>query len=516
MESTKKLGNYDYVKRNYEYIILAQQNGFFQDGYKQDDIMTCSDCIVVHWIDELESKKEDKEKFVLEILPTFKRWFSNGLESTGAGREYDLLKLAERYGIKIDNASFYCLTSLTMKKLLKMNNKYSSYQEMSSYFQIKEILENLVRFNKSGIPISYSLANCYDSLLALEESGELVDFDTLVFFHTAASETFSQDMNLYEDKKTYEERYGYSTCNADEIKKLNNWLRYLGGYNIEYVGDLNKKVKKLQEKINRYGLSKEKIECLKDKKVSISYITLDEDDNKELHKISGVVVDCRDDSITLKVSSVKNDEFEEIVISNNDTSIITKIVRNSVYFYECKTLKEIISAHKLKLKIKEVESQDIASQYIEKFGTIEGLAYLKTGGSKFISLVNKEQFPIDNLFTYCFETISSTFSRTLESQELLQYTLAAYNKVLSGEIESLKDCNFGYPLNKFLSENVLKIVKRVCLYVVSLNIKAELPSDFPPPTTLAISKEPQLQNTTNELAYNNTVLDNGQILGKVR
>lgn len=522
MEKVKSVfGNDDIIKRNHEYILLAKQTGFFKDGYDKNDIWTCSDSIVIHWIDELDEKKEDKERFTGEILPAFKRWISNGLESTGVGSEYDLLKLAERHGIKITYGSFICIISLIMEKSLSLNNKYSNYQEISNHFQIKEILENLVRLNKNGIPIIYPLSRCYDQLIALEEKEELVNFDTFMFFYTSGYQTFNQDMELYEDKKCFEEKYGYSTCNGDEVKRLNNWLRYVGGYNVKYVDELYNKITKWQEKITRYGLSrvKEQIGYRKGKKVTVSYISLDSNGNKESNKISGLIDEYSDDSITLKVPKESNDEFDKITISDNDTTIISKISYNSVYLYECRTLKERMSILKTKLKIEEIKNQDVASKYIERFKTIEGLGYLKTSGLAFLTLVNEEQFPIDNLFTYCFELIHATFSGTMDSKEFLQYTLAAYNKMMSGEIESLKDCNFGYPINKFLSEDVLEIAKRVCLYVVSENIKAEFPSEYPPqpmsPNTVdGTNVEQHIQDSS--LNYNNEDLNTEPILGRVR
>lgn len=522
IEQEKTFGDYDdVIRKNYEYILLAKQNGFFKDGYDKNDIWTCSDSIVIHWIDELDEKKEDKERFTGEILPAFKRWISNGLESTGVGSEYDLLKLAERHGIKISYGSFMCIISLIMEKSLSLNNKYSNYQEISDHFQIKEMLENLVRLNKNGIPIIYPLSRCYDQLIALEEKEELLNFDTFMFFYTSGYQTFNQDMELYEDKKCFEEKYGYSTCNGDEVKRLNNWLRYVGGYNVKYVGELYDKITKWQEKITCYGLNrvKEQIEYRKGKKVTVSYISLDSNGNKESHKISGLIDDYSDDSITLKVPKESDDGFDKITISDNGKTIISKISYNSVFLYECRTLKERMPILKTKLKIEEIKNQDVASEYIEKFETIEGLGYLKTSGLAFLSLVNKEQFPIDNLFAYCFELIHATFSGTLDSKEYLQYTLAAYNKMMSGEIESLKDCNFGYPINKFLSDDVLEIAKRACLYVVTANIKADLPSEYPsqpmtPNTNDGTSVEQQTQDGC--LNYKNEDLGESVTLGKGR
>lgn len=45
-----KLGEEDVVLRNYEYLLIAKNHVFFQDGYDSEDIATCSDWVVVWWI----------------------------------------------------------------------------------------------------------------------------------------------------------------------------------------------------------------------------------------------------------------------------------------------------------------------------------------------------------------------------------------------------------------------------------------------------------------------------------
>ena len=81
-----ELGNHGVVKRNYDYLLLAKQNGFFQNGWDSEDIASCDDWVITWWIDELGEKKQDEEKYKNEILPTFKRWFSNGIKSNGVRR----------------------------------------------------------------------------------------------------------------------------------------------------------------------------------------------------------------------------------------------------------------------------------------------------------------------------------------------------------------------------------------------------------------------------------------------
>jgi len=54
-----ELGNHEVVKRNYNYLLLAKQNGFFQNGWHPEDIASCEDWVVTWWIDELGERKQD-------------------------------------------------------------------------------------------------------------------------------------------------------------------------------------------------------------------------------------------------------------------------------------------------------------------------------------------------------------------------------------------------------------------------------------------------------------------------
>lgn len=513
----KKLGEEEVIKKNYEYLLLAQQNGLFQDCYDKEDISTCSDWVITWWIDELGKAKEDKDKFVNEMLPNFKRWFSNGINSTGVGMFYNILKMAERKGIKINDGAFSCISSLMLKENATLNEEYNSYESISEHFKIKEIMDNLTRFNKSGIPLCYSLADCYDCLIRLEKQGEKIDFDTFIFFHTAGYKTDGQKLNLYDDKKYIEDQYGYSTCNASEVTRLMDWLGY-GGYNSGHIQELKDRIRKYEEVIQKnrkIDKSVDRISRKLNQKVSVSYYELDEQGNRKSNRISGTLVSCDENGITLSYQNPETQEIENITIKDNDTSLISKVSYNGVSLYESRTLKEREMIQKLKVKVAEIKSEDIASKYVEKYGTIEGLAYLKKCAPQFISTVNQEQFPIDNLFTACFENIAS-IAPTKNPEEILQYVLYAYNKIMAGEFAALKNSNFGYPPNKFLSDDSLKVVEQICHYVVTSGLKAELPemptSPMKPTTAEPQEEQKQVANNT-ELLYSN---DNEQELDAPR
>ena len=136
--SKVKLGDYDVVNNNYDYILLARENGFFQDGWDLDDIATCSDWVVAHWIDELGEKKFDKERFEKEILPTFERWqHKNKIDSTGVGRYYDFI-------------TFFRFFKVLLKESLEENKIFSPYMQK----QGRPLRVTLLRFTnlvKRGI-----------------------------------------------------------------------------------------------------------------------------------------------------------------------------------------------------------------------------------------------------------------------------------------------------------------------------------------------------------------------------
>lgn len=468
----KKLGEHEVIKRNYPYLLLAQQKGFFQDGFDSQDIASCSDWIVAWWIDELDDKNKEKKRFVDEILLSFKRWFSNGLKSTGVGKCYDVLKSAEIEGLKVDNELFNCMISLMYSKRISSKMEISNYKSTLDHFTIKDIITNLVAFTKRGIPLGYSLAVNYDCLLKLVNGGIKIDFDTFMLLYTAGMLPDHRKIQLYEEAKAIKEEYGYSTCNADEVSRLGNYL-VSGGYNIAYVMELQDKIKRCEQVISRYENYRIPREKMLNKKVLVTFFVLDQYGNRTPHKISGDLISYDGNVITLRKQDKENDAYKDIVIRDDDRSIVSKITSEGITLYECRVVNEKIQRNRAKLKIQEIQNDDVLSRYVTKYGSIEGLAYLKRSADLFISTVEPGQVPIDNLFTCCFETISEFKMKS--PQEFLQYAMSAYNYIMSGKVESLDKINYGYPVNKFLSKDMLSLVRQVCYYVVTARIKADVP-----------------------------------------
>ena len=442
----KELEKEEVVKRNYEYLLLAQQNGFFQDGYMENDIATCSDWVITWWIDELGDKKKDKQKFLMEILPNFKRWFSNGVCSNGVGMHYEILKMAERMGIKIDANTFSCISILSFLKNIPLTENSFDYQSMLNHFERKEII---------------------DHLLELEEQGEIVNYDTFTFLRTAESNDIYGKKTLYERKKDLEKDYHYYTCNADEVEKLYDWIEP-GGYNFDVVRELEKKVGEYRTIIflnKKFDQRRELLSKKMNQKITLHYYLLEENEMKHPYRVNGKLVAFDDQHITLEIIK-ENGEVERSTFDDEDC-IISHISSQGTLLYQCKTVKEKIAIQKITSKIKKIKEENLLDRYLQKFGTIEGLAYLKKFASPFILVVD-EKFPVDNLFTFCFECISGySFA---DSNKVLQYTKLAYDKITSGEFESIGQFNYGYPINKFLSEDALNLIEHVCRYVVTSNL----------------------------------------------
>ena len=503
MKKLKKYGKFieNLFEKNYEYLLLAEKFGFFKKGRINGDITTCDDWVVALWIDEICSSNPDKQILIDEILPNFKRWFKNGITSNGVGMFYKFLKKAELNGIEINEQSFECISSIFFLKNLNMESKNNCLSSIMEHFEIEEIITNLSRFKQNGLPLNKYLSYCYDELLELERQNEPISYDTYILFRTSGWKSLKEDMDLYEEKKSLESCYGYYTCNADEIKRLRGWLYLYGGYNHFYVADLEAKIKKWQEKSARCEnlASKSVVRGLErslDSKIYISYYLLDEKGKKILKKISGKLVGYSDKEIKLLLA-----DSQEILIKESDNCIISKIGNNYRLFYECPTIQDRVNIYKTNLKIAQIKNRNVLDEYLEKYKTLEGLAYLRTHADSFIDEVDAEQFPIDNLFSYCFEVISGFVFESVE--EKLQYVWAAYNQIKSGNIASIDYHNFGKPINKFLYKDELKIMQNVCCYIICAQMKLELPDTTTSTGTLSLTSDKE--DNTNSLESVETI-----------
>lgn len=476
--SKMKLGNHDVIKKNYDYLLLAKQNGFFQDGWDPEDIASCEDWVVAWWIDELGEKKQNEEKFKNEILPTFKKWFSNGIKSNGVGRYYDFLKSAEIYGLKVDKGFFDCITWLDSRKTDKdlsnesMLNGIKSYSDIMRHFENRDMLESLVRWRKTGTPLIGETGEFYDAFKKLEESGEVINFETFIFFYTLKNK-FDPRQSLevlWQDKKELEEKYGIKIISGDEFERLQGW-NY--GFNYNAIDDIQKRIEQAKKYLPKgTGLEtfSQRVNRYVGKEIKVNYSQLSENGEETNKTIKGKLVSCNGNTLT--ISSINQDgQTETTSLSDADNTFIKKAdITGFGTIYENRTIRERVNIKRNELRIKRIMSEDLVTKYIEKFGSIKGLAYLKNKASSFIDTITLGSYPINNLFALCYESIGG------RDEIDLRRTLYAYNKIRSGELEFLKNGNNGYPIEDFLSEFTQEKVVQYCYYVATCINKDDLPT----------------------------------------
>lgn len=473
-----ELGNHDVVKRNYDYLLLAKQNGFFQNGYDPEDIASCDDWVIAWWIDELGEKKQNEEKFKNEILPTFKRWFSNGIKSTRVGIYYEILKSAEIHGLKVDRGLFDCINWLNSRKPNKdlsnesILNSKNSYSDIISHFENRDMLESLVRWEKTGVPLIGEIGEFYDVFKKLEDSGELINFETFIFFCTLKNKFDPRQSleTLWQDKKELEEKYGIKIISGDEFERLQDW-NY--GYNYYAIKDIQKRIEQVKKHLPKgtelENFSK-KINKYANKEIKVNYSQLSETD-EEIHKtIKGKLISCIGN--TLIISTTNQDGQQEIISLSDEGNAFVKKVELTGFktIYENRSIRERVNIKRNELRIERIMNEDLVTKYIEKFGSIKGLAYLKNKASSFIDTIVSGSYPINNLFALCYESIG--FSDEIS----LRRVLYAYNKIRSGELEIFKKGNNGYPIEDFLSKSIQEKVVEYCYYVSTCVNKEDLPT----------------------------------------
>ncbi len=508
--SKVELGNHDVVKRNYDYLLLAKQNGFFQNGWDSEDIASCDDWVITWWIDELGEKKQDEEKYKNEILPTFKRWFSNGIKSNGVGRYYDFLKSAEIYGLKVDKGFFDCITWLDSRKTDKdlsnesMLNGINSYGDVIQHFENQDMLESLVRWRKTGTPLIGETGEFYDVFKKLEETGEVINFETFIFFYTLKNKFDPRHSleKVWQDKKELEEKYGIKIISGDEFERLQGW-NYEFNYNA--IDDIQKRIEQAKKHLPKgAGLEtfSQRANRYAGREIKVNYSQLNENGEETAKTIKGKLVSSNGNTLT--ISSIgQDDQQESISLSDTDNTFIKKVdLTGFGTIYENRTVRERINIQRNKLRIKRIMSEDLVTKYIEKFGSIKGLAYLKNKASLFIDTISSGNYPINNLFTLCYESIGG------RDEIDLRRTLYAYNKIRSGELEVLKNGNNGYPIEDFLSEFTQEKVVQYCYYVATCVNKEDLPT-LPTSGPERTSDNPEISVSTTEMSMNNNlVMDN--------
>ncbi|MCM1052686.1 MAG: hypothetical protein NC483_01735 [Ruminococcus sp.] len=505
---------YKAVRENSKYINIAKELGFFSDN---EDLALCTDYIIVHWIAGLEKDNLSIKKFKEEILPNFRTWHQNGVNTNYVGEIYDFLVLAEMHGLVINKDTYNCLNDLTWTMSSKVK-KINSTELDSILFrsQTEEVIKKLIHFQELGLPLGRVLAENYSVLCYLEQKGEQITFDTLVFLHTANAQTDEDAIALYRNKKELEKEYNCIINSGEELKKISSWL---GGYNFDYVSELREEEQKCNNKIyssKDYDRMREIFETFVGKEMTVSFYVIGGDGKPILRKIKGTLTSLKRgcsirDFGTINLENAVDTngiEMPNFNIEDADNYFILRVIVDNKEVYKCKTIKERIRASKLNSKANALQSMNLLKSYLERFGTIEGLGYLKTSAKQFILEVDPHILPVNNLFAYCYEVIYRTF---YTGESLLEYVLYAYNYILSGKVECLQGSNYGYQFYHFLSKRVQEVVKNICYYVLTSGLKEEIPGE-PNSLILMLDNYAHLTPEAKKAALENNLLNQGFVL----
>lgn len=111
-------------------------------------------------------------------------------------------------------------------------------------------------------------------------------------------------------------------------------------------------------------------------------------------------------------------------------------------------------------KVNRIKSRNIVKEYYDKFGTLAGLAYLKKRANLFIDLVDKDEYPIDNLFAMSFEETAMIPEDDVE--QTLECLKIAHDSFVKNEDEII-GWNKGLPIDKYFTPREKERVYNVVL-----------------------------------------------------
>ena len=132
------------IKRNKEYIEQAKR-------YTSLDI---ENTVIAYWIDELGDRKKDLTEYLKDFLPSFKRWYSNGVSILGIGSNYDLIKSIENFGITIDRS--------VINFILGVSERYKLIGKNIEEDDILRMKRTLYLYQTNKRPINYRLTDKFE------------------------------------------------------------------------------------------------------------------------------------------------------------------------------------------------------------------------------------------------------------------------------------------------------------------------------------------------------------------
>lgn len=481
----------------YEYLIKAQQFGFFQEGFIQDNITSCDDWVVAVWIKELNDKyKKDENLFLNEVLPNFKKWLSTDRrlkKYSGVGYGYEVLSLTQEKGVEINYSSVQMLVGTKLFEKISSALKYGIENNLAK-FKIDEIFRNIVFFNECGIPFGSDFGNYYQELVNFSEKllsdGKPLNYSLLVFLDTCTSGKYNE---FYELQKRISREYNYETCNCQEMKMLSN---FMSGCNKKVIDDLTLEKDKVNERIdNLLDTERDRIydtfAYRIGEKCKISYLEISEDGSVEKREFEGEIVAIDSTGVNLvnengrpmsflgpRSVSIPGDNFERQYICLN-----AMIGKKRVYSLSINKREQLVRLYSNKYKKERelrhwINAGDVLKRYYEKYGTIEGAAYLTNSISMFLDIVKDGEVPINNLFASIFEE----FYNFGERENILEYSLITYEHLLGVTMPfpreyyeyrpsnfypigtdydnlSLQAYTYGFDIKKFVSSDLQKYIR---------------------------------------------------------
>lgn len=466
------------VEKNRKWIEIAKECGLFKDGYDKKDITASDDYVIIHWIDELDKATLDEDTFRNEIIPAFKRWFDNGVRTTGVGRFYNIISLYEiklnEFGYKMNRAAVKEVHWLFSKDI-KLEN--GNIGELGEYFEVDYVLDILVALINLGVKYTDITTQQFDILRYLYENNEKIDLNTGLFFVDSPASylfnteslrqfidapevIFAKKKLSYEKREDFGEMYGYypyTAFEADTLSKMRSvGFDYEYGHNFQHVEILNEKIANIKKKMVRRILSKYD-ESSKGKLVRVTYYEYS--NGEEVEKtLKGTLVNFSDDEII-----VSDKDGTEITLKNSDSLHISKILRSNRTEDKIDKLKEEVV--KLEAMVQKKEKLCKKTEYGEYIKDLRYMDYQRT-----LRLLNNKKNEIISL--------EESFIRSFDIKLYSSTDLGKWRRIikLNKTLEEVKKRNvFDEYFDKFDTLEGLVFLKTS----VNLFLKIVNPKQFP-------------------------------------
>lgn len=136
---------------------------------EREDLDTNRREMILAWVNELDKKRLTKKKFHNQILPHFRIFYERGIRGLGIGTDYNILAIAEKYGLEVTSDVVECIRLVMKTHDLEMPNDIENMSSTRKLFAVVGMIRNLRRFQLQGYPVDKDLARIYDILVEREE-----------------------------------------------------------------------------------------------------------------------------------------------------------------------------------------------------------------------------------------------------------------------------------------------------------------------------------------------------------